>query len=152
MQQVFLDPTARVVPDKNANLAFPVSSATKKPSPAEKAKQDATRQIVESLASASSMGPATKVGVDVELVASVPIENETFVERNFTDAEIEYCRKAPDSKASFAGRWSAKEAVFKSMGVQGKGAGAGLKDIEIVNDDKGVPTVKVRNLLRSSSD
>ena len=38
---------------------------------------------------------------------------------------------------------SAKEAVFKSMGVESKGAGAGMKDIEILSDEKGAPVVKV---------
>lgn len=49
----------------------------------------------------------------MELVANVNVENETFLERNFTPAEVEYCSKQPDAHASFAGRWSAKEAVIK---------------------------------------
>ncbi|KAL9023235.1 MAG: hypothetical protein Q9180_008319, partial [Flavoplaca navasiana] len=61
--------------------------------------------------------------------------------RNFTTKEQAYCRKAADAQASFAGRWSAKEAVFKSLGVESRGAGAALKDIEITNDSKGAPVV-----------
>ena len=41
------------------------------------------------------------------------------------------------------GKWSAKEAVFKSLGVKGQGAGAALKDIEIGNDETGAPVVNV---------
>ena len=52
-------------------------------------------------------------------------------------------------KSSFAGRWSAKEAVFKSLGVQGKGAGAPLKDIEILPNETGAPIVTVSRLLDS---
>jgi fatty acid synthase subunit alpha, fungi type len=48
---------------------------------------------------------------------------------------------APDPAASFAGRWAAKEAVFKALGVPSKGAAASLKDIEIVSTDSG-PQVK----------
>jgi phosphopantetheinyl transferase (holo-ACP synthase) len=36
---------------------------------------------------------------------------------------------ATDPTASFAGRWAAKEAVFKALNVPGKGAGASLKEI-----------------------
>ena len=31
--------------------------------------------------------------------------------------------------------------MFKSLGVKSKGASAAMKDIEIINDDAGVPTV-----------
>ena len=63
--------------------------------------------------------------------------------RNFTAKEQAYCKKAPSPQASFAGRWSAKEAVFKSLGVCGKGAGAPLQDIEITNDENGAPVVEL---------
>lgn len=33
--------------------------------------------------------------------------------------------------------------MFKSLGVKSKGASAGMKDIEIVNDNAGVPTVRL---------
>ena len=84
-------------------------------------------------------GDIAGVGVDTELISSVPT-SETFRQRNFTSGEIEYCKSAPDSKASYAGRWAAKEAVFKALGVASKGAGASMKDIEIVSGEMG-PTV-----------
>jgi fatty acid synthase subunit alpha len=101
--------------------------------------------MVEQLAKAAA-GTNTRVGVDVESVDAINVENDTFLERNFTAQEQAYCRKAPSAQASFAGRWSAKEAVFKALGVSGKGAGAPLKDIEITNDDKGAPIVTVSYL------
>ena len=60
--------------------------------------------------------------------------------RNFTDAEIAYCRSQPSPPSSFAARWVGKEAVFKSLGVASKGAAAAMKDIEILPDGAGVPT------------
>ncbi|EKM78079.1 hypothetical protein AGABI1DRAFT_61049 [Agaricus bisporus var. burnettii JB137-S8] len=81
------------------------------------------------------------VGVDQELITSVPSHNPTFVARNFTEAEIAYCRAQPSPASSFAARWVGKEAVFKSLGVKSAGAAAVLKDIEILNDDAGVPSV-----------
>ena len=76
-----------------------------------------------------------------ELISSVPSSNPTFVSRNFTDAEVAYCRAQPSPSSSFAARWAGKEAVFKSLGVSSKGAGAAMKDIEILPDPSGVPTV-----------
>lgn len=147
MGAVFLNPDVRVSPDKKTSkLQYPVGPY-KAPalSDAAKAQRDSTAQVVESLAKAGAAAN-TKVGVDVEDVRTIPMDNDTFMSRNYTEKEQTYCRKAPDPRASFAGRWSAKEAVFKALGVQGKGAGAGLKDIEIVNDDKGVPVVGVSHL------
>ena len=138
---VFLDPTARVSKDKKtAELTYPLHP----PKPGKEAASNAeqTRLMVESLAKATAT-QNSKIGVDVEAVAAVNIDNETFVERNFSAAEQVYCKKAPHPQASFAGKWAAKEAVFKSLNVQSKGAGASLRDIEIGNDDKGAPVVTV---------
>ena len=95
------------------------------------------KAISDVLGNASTTG----VGVDQELISSVPSWNPTFVHRNFTDAEIAYCRAQPSPHASFAARWVGKEAVFKSLGVPSKGAAAAMKDIEILPDESGVPTV-----------
>jgi phosphopantetheine--protein transferase-like protein len=77
----------------------------------------------------------------VELINSVPSWNLTFLARNFTDAEVAYCRSQPSAPASFAARWVGKEAVFKSLGVASKGAAAPMRDIEILPGDSGAPEV-----------
>jgi len=138
--KVFLDPTSRVSMDKKSHeLTFPPSSQK----PLKDPKTEQTRQVVESLAKATATANS-KIGVDVENVDAINIDNETFIGRNFTAAEQAYCRKAGGPQASFAGRWAAKEAVFKSLGVQSRGAGAALKDIEIGNDgETGAPVVSV---------
>ena len=143
MSRVFLDPSARVASDKKSNdLKFPAQAAGKKSS-----NRASTREIVESLAAANAASANSKVGVDVEEVENFPIDNDTFVERNFTVSERAYCAKgSKGARATFAGKWSAKEAVFKAMGVDGKGASASLRDIEISSDEKGAPVVKVRDL------
>jgi fatty acid synthase subunit alpha len=139
MNAVFLNPQARVSADKKTQeLKYSAASLAKPKS----AKTESTRQIVESLAKGAASSN-TQVGVDVEDISAINIANETFLERNFTEKEQEYCRKAANPQASFAGKWSAKEAVFKSLGVKGKGAGAPLKEIEILNSEKGAPVVEV---------
>jgi fatty acid synthase subunit alpha len=147
LQEVFLNPTARVTVDKKtAKYSYP----TKIVAPKKDAKTEETRKMVESLTQASA-GQNTKIGVDVESVAAINVDNDTFIERNFTETEIAYCQKAGSAQASFAGKWSAKEAVFKSLGVKGQGAGAALKDIEIVNDETGAPAVKLHGFAEQEA-
>jgi fatty acid synthase subunit alpha, fungi type/fatty acid synthase subunit beta, fungi type len=74
------------------------------------------------------------------------------VQRNFTDAEVTYCRAQPDPAASFAARWAGKEAVFKALGVPSKGAGAAMKDIEILPDDAGVPRVTLHGEAKDAAE
>jgi fatty acid synthase subunit alpha len=137
---VFLNPEARVTVDKKTSeLTYAPTFAKKL---ASVGKKESTRQMVESLAKGASTA-SNRVGVVVEDISAINIENDTFLERNFTEAEQSYCRKAPSPQSSFAGKWSAKEAVFKSLGVKSKGAGAPLKEIEILNNDKGAPIVSV---------
>ncbi|KAF1932716.1 uncharacterized protein M421DRAFT_416326 [Didymella exigua CBS 183.55] len=147
MQEVFLNPRARVTLDKKtATYSYPKKTAeTKKDK-----KTEETQKMVESLTKATASAN-TKVGVDVESISAINIENDTFIERNFTAKEIAYCQKAANPRASFTGKWSAKEAVFKSLGVQGKGAGAPLKDIEIVNDETGAPVVELSGLAQEEA-
>lgn len=94
-------------------------------------------------------GVVKGVGVDVQLIGEVNILSETFLDRNFTIAEQEYCRSQPDPRASFAGRWAGKEAVVKALcnatdGVKPdwlEGAGGALKAVEILNEISGAPKV-----------
>ena len=141
--QIFLNPSARVSMDKKTSELTYAGVGKKAPADA---KTESTRQMVESLAKATAT-ENSKIGVDVESVDAVNIANETFVERNFTAKEQAYCRKAASPQASFAGRWSAKEAVFKSLGVPSKGAGAGMREIEVLSDEKGAPVVTVSFFL-----
>lgn len=143
--QVFLDPTSRVSLDKKSSaLTYPLTNPIK---PNDK-ENESMSKMVQSLAQAKAT-ENSKVGVDVESISAINIENEAFIDRNFTIKEQEYCRRAPSAQSSFAGRWSAKEAVFKSLGVSSKGAGAPLKEIEVTNDEKGSPIVTVSLTARN---
>jgi len=136
-QKVLLNPLARAGPNKNS-FAF----GGKLPSavPLNSANAATLKSIF------AQTGDIAGVGVDTELISAVPTSS-TFREKNFTQGEIDYCESAPDPTASYAGRWAAKEAVFKALGTQSKGAGASLKDIEIVSTDKG-PEVRSEETLQ----
>ena len=144
---VFLNPEARVSFDKKAATLSYASVPPMKSTGQDQ--HDETRQMAEQLvksttaATSGSGSGNAKVGVDIEDIESIHVDNSTFIERNFTAKEQEYCRQAPSPKASFAGKWTAKEAVFKALGVASKGAGAEMKEIEIVNGQNGAPTVVV---------
>ncbi|GMF08343.1 unnamed protein product [Ambrosiozyma monospora] len=129
---VYLDPLARVSSDKQNNLVFTNKSIQADAKFVTKSAQE-TASVLTKLAK-SADGSSKGVGVDVELISAINVNNTTFIERNFTANEIAYCSKAPSPVSSFAGTWSAKEAVFKSLEVESKGAGASLKDIEILRD------------------
>ncbi|KAJ5819647.1 hypothetical protein N7474_005238 [Penicillium riverlandense] len=144
--KVFLNPDYRVSIDKKTSELKYSATPPKMENPSE----ESTRQMVESLTKANA-SPNSKIGVDVENIQSINIENETFVERNFTPSEQEYCRKAPSPQASFAGRWSAKEAVFKALGVSSKGAGAALQEIEIGSDANGAPVVNLHGAAAAAA-
>ena len=137
-ESVYLDPLARVSPNKKDELVFndnELQENGKYISPV----ADKTASVLSNLTK-EQIG-SKGVGVDVELIAEININNETFIERNFTEEEIKYCSGSANPRSSFAGAWSAKEAVFKSLEVESKGAGASLKDIEIVHAANGAPTV-----------
>lgn len=150
--KVYLNPDARAQYSKDKKTwVFDNKSATAGPKVTDDI--EATQSVLNSLA--EQQAGKKGVGVDIELVSAVNTDNDTFVERNFTPAEIEYCRSRPDSQASFAGRWSAKEAVFKAISSYGKvaseGAAAPLNEIEIVADQVGAPQVVLSGKAKTAA-
>ncbi|KAK7463431.1 fatty acid synthase alpha subunit Lsd1 [Stygiomarasmius scandens] len=139
--KVLLNSMARATPDpKTGSYTFKPKQTMEVP--LDTANVKVADEAIKTLAGAG--GDFVGVGVDQELISSVPSHNPTFVSRNFTDAEIAYCRSQPSPASSFAARWVGKEAVFKSLGVKSKGAAAAMKDIEILNDsESGVPVVQL---------
>ncbi|KAJ2802502.1 fatty acid synthase alpha subunit Lsd1 [Coemansia guatemalensis] len=118
----------------------------------EKSSLQKTKEALGSLAEQQAQELAmasTGIGVDIELIQDINIENDTFIERNFTIREQEYCRSRPNPHASFAGKWCAKEAVIKAVSslnlgrpkVWTKGDAAPLDEIEINIANSGAPEV-----------
>ncbi len=80
------------------------------------------------------------VGIDVLDVerAKKLVGSEKFLNKYFTEKEIEYIRTTGHSEQTLAGIYSAKEAVLKALGI-GIGRGIDLHDIEIDHDVLGKP-------------
>jgi holo-[acyl-carrier protein] synthase len=86
------------------------------------------------------------VGIGTDIVECLRIgrmieqHGELFLERVFTAREIRYCQQRKRATEHFAGRWAAKEAVFKCLGT-GWSRGMAWTDIEIRNEPNGRPHV-----------
>lgn len=64
------------------------------------------------------------------------MRNPRFVPKILTEREETYCKTAQQ----VAGRWAAKEAVIKAVGIP-----LLMRDIEILNDPLGQPHVTIRD-------
>lgn len=82
--------------------------------------------------------------VDIQRIAeTLDRHGDRFVARCFSAAERSHIEKTPFSRtAGYAKRWAAKEAVAKALGL-GIRSGIFLKDISIINDQWGRPSVEV---------
>lgn len=74
-----------------------------------------------------------------------------FLNRVFTPTEQTYCLRHKESARHFAGRFAAKEAIVKAMGV-GFRDGVSWTDIEIINDHLGKPIVHLSGHLKQLAD
>ncbi len=81
------------------------------------------------------------VGVGIDLVEISRIESAMrrngFIERILTPAERNFCTKPQQ----VAGRWAAKEATAKAVGLH-----LGWHEVEILPDEMGVPRAAVRSV------
>jgi len=78
------------------------------------------------------------IGTDLEEVSRLARLKKPALQRVFTAAELEYCKK---SAQSLTARWAAKEAVIKALPFDG----IALKKIEIIKDKNGKPGVIVHD-------
>jgi holo-[acyl-carrier protein] synthase len=84
----------------------------------------------------------TELGIDIikveRIARALAKHGDRFPRRVLTDAEARYVRNRP---ANFAGRWAAKEAVSKVLGLGVRGVG--WRDIEIARLPTGAPAVQL---------
>lgn len=153
-QKVFLDPTARIWGQTLSELSFnPKNLHPRNPTSdmslnapvmkSDTAQIDPLSLFESFIRETGSDQDTSGVGVDIQETSTMPLHNANFIERNFTQKEQAYCQQASDPHASFAGRWVAKEAIFKSIGTRSQGAGASMDEIEVLPDLEGVPRVTV---------
>ncbi len=93
------------------------------------------------------------IGVGTDIVECLRIAQmierhaEQFIQRVYTQHEIEYCSSRKAATQHYAGRWAAKEAVLKALGT-GWAPGIHWRDIEIRSEPHGKPFVRLGGLAR----
>lgn len=86
------------------------------------------------------------VGVDIveiDRISKALNKNGNFISKTFTENEQEYMRGKKSMDQHAAGMFAAKEAVAKALGTGFRGFF--LKDIEVIRDDKGKPSIILHN-------
>ena len=87
------------------------------------------------------------IGVDIEETERFKnldiFKNVAFLHQIYTKKELSYCFKKAKPYIHLAGRFVAKEAVFKALTSIGKSRGISLKKIEISVNIDNVPKVVV---------
>ena len=93
----------------------------------------------------------TELGIDIikvdRIAAALRRFGDRFPRRVLTDAEQRYVRNRPPN---FAGRWAAKEAVSKVLGLGVRGVG--WRDIEIARLPTGQPSVKLHGRAKARAE
>jgi len=87
--------------------------------------------------------------IEVERIKKVIDDlGDTFLNRIYTENEIQYCNKSENNKYQhFAARFAAKEAVFKAISKYIEGRKEVLwKQIEISNNEDGRPNINIVKL------
>ena len=88
-------------------------------------------------------------GVDIieidRVKESIEQLGDKFLNRVFTDKEIEYCESRKNQKYQhYATRFAAKEAAFKAVSGQiDDKYNVCWKDFEVTNDEQGRPSIKL---------
>jgi len=93
-----------------------------------------------------------KVGIDLVEIERFKkyIYNENFLNRVFTISEIEHIKSVSSTQFQLermAGKFAAKEAVLKMLGV-GVGNGVTWLEVEILPNEWGKPTLAVSGAAR----
>jgi len=83
--------------------------------------------------------------IEIERIEKVINRTNSFIEKSFTNNEIEYFKSKGLKGNVIAGNFAAKEAISKAMGTGFRGFG--LKDIEVLRDKLGKPIVKLSDKI-----
>lgn len=89
------------------------------------------------------------IGTDIVECARLAHALDSIRKRAFTENETRYAESHYDFLPRYAGRWAAKEAFAKALGT-GFGENCRWQEVEIVNDEKGKPVIKLHGNAQES--
>lgn len=91
------------------------------------------------------------IGIDIieieRIEESIAKFKDRFLNKIFTDTEIDYCERKKNKFQHYAARFAAKEAIAKALAT-GWSKGFRWKDIEIYNEPSGLPKVNLHGNLK----
>ena len=97
------------------------------------------------------LGLGTDIIECLRIAKMIEKHGELVLNRVYTRSEIAYCSSRKGANQSYAGRWAVKEAVLKAMGT-GWSRGIRWKDIEVVTDLTGKPSVAIHGVAKEICD
>jgi holo-[acyl-carrier protein] synthase len=91
------------------------------------------------------------IGVDIEEVGrireAIERHGQRLIDRVYTAGEVAYVETKANRWERYAARFAAKEAAMKALGT-GWAEGVGWRDVEIVNEPGGRPTLVLHGRAR----
>ena len=92
------------------------------------------------------------IGIDIieieRIKQSIEKFNDRFLNKIYTQTELDYCQSKKNKYQHYAARFAAKEAIAKALAT-GWSKGFRWKDIEIFNEKSGMPNVTLQGNLKS---
>jgi holo-[acyl-carrier protein] synthase len=88
-------------------------------------------------------------GIGIDLVENERLKkiiakwHNKFLERVYSESEIDYCSRHAPAAIHYGARFAAKESFLKALGI-GLGMGVKLREIEVVHDHNGKPDLMLR--------
>lgn len=91
------------------------------------------------------------IGIDIieieRIKKSITKFDDLFLNKIYTQTELDYCQSKKNKYQHFAARFAAKEAIAKALAT-GWSKGFRWKDIEIFNEKSGMPNVLLHGKLK----
>ena len=87
-------------------------------------------------------------GIGIDLVENSRLDKiiakwgRKFLDRIYSEGEIQYCGRHAQASPHYGARFAAKESFLKALGL-GLGMGVHLNDIEVVRDENGKPALSL---------
>ncbi len=88
--------------------------------------------------------------IELDRVIEKIDKNNGFKEKIFSEHEIAFCESKKNKAENYAARFAAKEAFLKATGL-GLMLGHELSDIEVINDDRGKPSFKLKGDFKTKA-
>ncbi len=89
--------------------------------------------------------------IELERIGEMVARGREYLETVFTESEIAYCESKAHKAQHYAVRYAAKEAALKALGT-GWRDGLSFADIEVIDDERGQPQVRLHGKVKQLFD